>query len=210
MSRRNLPSPGAVIAVVALVVAMAGAAYAGTKSPLKIRNNSVSTKKIRNAAVTTDKLADNAVTAAKIADSAVGTTEIADNAVTPPKIPNDSINGDKINESTLGTVSTAESNVAFAYVDPNGAVNPDVSKNITSANVTRPNTGIYCFDLPFAIRGGQATGEADATPDDFATIQVSGVQDPPLGCPAGTEASVRNWSDDAGLANDAFYVEFYR
>ena len=210
MNRRSLPSPGAVIATIALVVAMAGAAYAGTKSPLKVPNNSVSTKKIRNGAVTTDKLADNSVTAAKVADNAVGTPEIADNAVTAAKIPNDSVTGDKVDESTLGTVPTAESNVAFAFVDPNGAVNADAAKNITSANVTRPATGVYCFDLPFAIRGGQATGEADATPDDFATIQVAAVQDPPLGCPVGTEASVRIWSDDSGLANDAFYVEFYR
>ncbi len=67
------PSPAMVIAVIALIVALAGTAYAGSKIGSKqLKKNAVSTKKIKNNAVTSAKIANNAVTGAKLANGAVG------------------------------------------------------------------------------------------------------------------------------------------
>jgi hypothetical protein len=92
-SFRRLPSPAAVIAIVALVFAVSGVAVA---LPGK---NSVATKDIKKNAVTTAKIKNGAVKEAKLADGAVGTA----------KIGNDAVTGAKVNEATLGKVPSATS-----------------------------------------------------------------------------------------------------
>lgn len=65
--RARLPSPAMTVAVIALVLGMAGAAYAVKKiGPEGLKKNSVKTKKIVDKAVTTSKLADEAVTTQKL------------------------------------------------------------------------------------------------------------------------------------------------
>lgn len=81
LSRR--PSPALVVAVIALVVAMAGTGYAAFKLP----KNSVGTKQIKNKAVNTAKLKKDAVTGAKVKDQ--------------------SLSGSDIKLDTLGTVPSA-------------------------------------------------------------------------------------------------------
>ena len=76
--RRLRPSPAAFIAVIALFLALGGAAYAGFK---------VGTQDIENGAVTRAKLANG--------------------AVTREKLRRDSVNGRKLDESTLGQVPSA-------------------------------------------------------------------------------------------------------
>lgn len=88
---RRLPSPAAVIAIVALVFAVSGVAVA---LPGK---NSVATKDIKK----------NAVTAAKIKNGSVTEAKLGDGAVTTAKIGNDAVTGAKVNEATLGKVPAA-------------------------------------------------------------------------------------------------------
>ncbi|HYU59891.1 MAG TPA: hypothetical protein VEK39_03965 [Solirubrobacterales bacterium] len=65
--RLRLPSPAIIVAVIALVAAMGGAAYAVKKiGPEGLKKNAVKTKKIVDKAVTTSKLADEAVTTVKL------------------------------------------------------------------------------------------------------------------------------------------------
>jgi len=73
-----------VVAVVALVVAMAGTGYAATQLP----KNSVGGKQIKSNSVTTAKIKNNAVTGAKVK--------------------NGSLTGDDIDLAKLGTVPSAE------------------------------------------------------------------------------------------------------
>src|SRR3954451_18978686 len=77
MSRLK-PTPGTLIAMIALVVALAGSAYAAIK---------IDTQDIRRGAVTANKLASGAVT---------------NRAIAP-----DAVTGDKVAESTLQQVPSA-------------------------------------------------------------------------------------------------------
>lgn len=81
VSRR--PSPAMVVAIVALVVAMAGTGYAASQLP----GNSVGSKQLKANAVTTAKIKKNAVTGAKIKKK--------------------TITGSDINLNKLGTVPSA-------------------------------------------------------------------------------------------------------
>lgn len=66
------PSPAMIVAIVALIAALGGSAYAAGKiGSRQLKKNAVSTKKIKDDAVTSAKLANNAVTAGKLATGAV-------------------------------------------------------------------------------------------------------------------------------------------
>jgi len=65
-----------IVAILALIVAMAGGAYAAavpknSVGPKQLKKNAVKTGKIVNGAVTSNKIANSAVTSGKIADKAV-------------------------------------------------------------------------------------------------------------------------------------------
>lgn len=74
---RTRPSPASLLALIALVAALAGTAYAAKK---------IGTNQLKNGAVTTKKLKKGAVKPAKLADAAVTTAKLADGAVTTAKL----------------------------------------------------------------------------------------------------------------------------
>jgi hypothetical protein len=76
------PSPAMIVALIALVAALSGTAYAA------LGKNSVGTKQLKAKAVTAGKIANNAVTSAKVAKN--------------------SLTGADINVGALGTVPTAD------------------------------------------------------------------------------------------------------
>ena len=80
-ARRRRPSPALVLAVIALVAALSGTAFAA------LGKNSVGPKQLKNKAVTTGKIANNAITGAKVK--------------------NGSLTGADINLKVLGTVPDA-------------------------------------------------------------------------------------------------------
>jgi hypothetical protein len=77
------PSPAMVVAVIALIAAFSGTAYAA------LGKNSVGSRQLKAKSVTAGKIANNAVTAAKVAKN--------------------SLTGEDINLAALGTVPTATS-----------------------------------------------------------------------------------------------------
>jgi hypothetical protein len=83
MSRVKRPSPAMVVAVIALVLALTGTAFAA------LGKNSVGSRQLKSKAVTTGKLANNAVNGAKVA--------------------NGSLTGQDINVGALGVVPSATS-----------------------------------------------------------------------------------------------------
>ncbi len=91
--RIRRPSPSMIVALIALVVALAGTAYAAVHLP----KGSVGAKQLKKNAVTKAKLRKNAVTRAKIHK----------NAVTGIKVKNRSILGRDIRVRSLGKVPSA-------------------------------------------------------------------------------------------------------
>ena len=81
--RRALPSPATVVAVIALILALTGSAFAA------LAKNSVGTRQLKSKAVTTGKIAKNAVNSSKVADH--------------------SLTGQDINVGALGVVPKATS-----------------------------------------------------------------------------------------------------
>jgi hypothetical protein len=75
------PSPAMIVAIIALVAALSGTAYAA------LGKNTVGSKQLKAKAVTSGKIANNAVTSAKVAKG--------------------SLTGEDINVSALGTVPSA-------------------------------------------------------------------------------------------------------
>lgn len=82
-AKKPLPSPAMVVAILALILALTGSAYAA------LAKNSVGTRQLKSKAVTTGKIARNAVNSSKVA--------------------NNSLTGQDINVGALGTVPKASS-----------------------------------------------------------------------------------------------------
>lgn len=87
------PSPALIVAVLALIVALAGTSYAALSLP----KNSVGSKQLKKNSVTTAKIKKNAVTGAKVKDQ--------------------SLSGKDIDLSTLGTVPSAATANALAPME---------------------------------------------------------------------------------------------
>lgn len=117
------PSPGALIAVVALLLAMSGAAVAGTSL--------VDTSDLRRGAVTAPKIAKDAVRKAKIADGAVTSAAFAAGAVAP-----------KANSATTAESASKATNVMFAVVNADGTLARSYAGN-NMITATRVATGSY-------------------------------------------------------------------
>ena len=100
----------------------------------------------------------------------------------------------------------ADAPYAYAHVAANGAVTPSsTAENVP--NASKDGIGIYCFNLPFRPVYAAGNGAAEAGADSVVEIQLAAVQNPPGGCPAGTDASVRVF-DAGAAADDDFFVSF--
>jgi hypothetical protein len=78
--RAILPSPAMIVAIIALVLATTGSAFAVKKS-LKLPRNSVKAKQLKPKSVTTGKIANNAVKSPNIVDHALTGADINLNAL---------------------------------------------------------------------------------------------------------------------------------
>jgi len=97
-------SPGTAIGCVALLLALAGTAYAAGKIGSKqLKAGAVTTKKLKNGAVSSAKLADGAVNSAKLADGSVSASKLADGAVSTGKLADGAVASSKIAGSAVTT-----------------------------------------------------------------------------------------------------------
>ena len=148
------PSPAMVVAMVALIVALGGSAYAAKKiGSSQLKKNAVTTKKIKNGAVTGGKLASGAVSSGKIAGNAVTTDKITDGAVTTGKIA----------DATLGSLTTARGTTSSCdpasttFVDC-GTVSLDLPRSgrvlvLASLGYDGSNTNSYSGNCRLAVDG---------------------------------------------------------
>jgi hypothetical protein len=94
MSRVKRPSPAMVVAVIALILALTGTAFAA------LGKNTVGSRQLKSKSITTGKIANNAVNGAKVA--------------------NGSLSGSDINIAALGTVPSATSAASAANANTVG------------------------------------------------------------------------------------------
>jgi hypothetical protein len=102
MRKLQPPSPAMVVAVIALILGLTGAAFGALQVVGKgdirtkfLANNAVKAKKLADNAVKNAKIRGEAVTTEKIANNAVTSAKVADGAITGPKIANAAITGEK-------------------------------------------------------------------------------------------------------------------
>jgi hypothetical protein len=188
---RSRPSPAFVVPVIALTAAFAGTAIAGPDA-----TTSVSKKK-------TKQIAKNQVN--KLAP------DIANQEITA-RAPGLSVanaqNATNAENATNATNAVVGAPRAYAGIAANGTLLPGYpAKGIANAQVTNPDTGAYCFDLPFAPVTAAANAEAEGDEDGILTIQL--VPGNFTDCPATAKAEVRNFDASEGAdQNDSFQVQF--
>ncbi len=164
--RIGRPSPAMVVAVVALIVALTGSAYAA----LKVPRNSVGTRQLKAKSVTNGKLANEAVTGAKIAEG--------------------TITGQNVNLGALGTVpqaANAANAAEAAKLDGHSASCPEHTTLIHSLCYETSST--EAPNLKAAAEGCSAKGGYLPTP--MQLYSVKGVLN--LGTGVGTD---KRFTDD--------------
>jgi hypothetical protein len=178
--RLRAPSPALVVSLIALFVALGGTTYAATSLP----KNSVGTKQLKNGAVTKGKINKKTISALKGSRGPIGP---AGSAGAP---------GPKGSTGSPGADGTA---VAYARVLADGTVDATQSKGITSANVSHPGTGIYCFSgLPFTPHN--VVGSPQFTRTTLSAFVNKGVVY--ASCPGTSQVSVVLETD--GVGSDDF------
>jgi hypothetical protein len=151
-----------VIAMLALFVALGGAAYAGTKiNGNSIKNGSIGGGKLKNETITANKIKKGTITGTQIAPGSIGSSSI--------------------DESTLGTVPSAQSAATAGTASKaDSAGTADSAKSADSAKTaTTANEAKHAEDADTASRADIA-GEAEALNGETA-------EDLTLACKDGTE-----------------------
>ncbi|HEX2129019.1 MAG TPA: hypothetical protein VHF58_07360 [Solirubrobacterales bacterium] len=134
--RLRTPSPATVIALIALFVALGGAAYAvklgnGDVKSRHIARHAVKGSDLRTNAVKPRAIRNNAVNADKIANGAVDQGALADDAVTRQKIKAQAVTTPKIADGAVETAKIADANVTAAKLAPNSVTSGAVKREFT-------------------------------------------------------------------------------
>ncbi len=157
-----------VASTLALVVATStGGAYAAAQiGSGDIKSNAVKSRHIASGNVKTPDLRNGAVTTGKLRDAAVGRSELGSDVAAP---------------------------FAFGTIWHPGTVS-GAAQNLSSANVTRPETGIYCIqDLAFTPASVQVSSayEPNAFHHDIEVYGMLGNWGNTAPCPAASQIQIR-------------------
>jgi hypothetical protein len=169
----------------------------------KIKKEAVTTSKLKNSSVSTSKIADDAVTGAKINEATLGQVPSANTA-------NSAKTADTANSAKTADTATSAGSAppeVFAKIENNGSVVADLSKGLTSANVTNPAAGVYCITVPsFVPKGGQATTQFGGSYGFGAQLSVGGTGF----CPApAVQVITSGGASPPTPGNATFYVALY-
>lgn len=192
----RMPSPGMIVAVIALIAAMSGVAFAAAKIGGKdIKAGAIKTSKIKDGAVKEKKLGSGAVTADKIAAGAVGNAALADGAVTTSKLdPSERSEAFTSNHAQVSLPGSTDT-VAIQTTLPTGNFVMTVSAQI--GNSSGAANSVTC-DLLDANNPVATSITALTSTNTFQdTISLTGASDGGvvrLRCSPDLGASVRNLS----------------
>jgi hypothetical protein len=146
--------------------------------------------------------------------NSIDNNDLKKNSVDSANIAKNQAKGDDVLESSLSEVPSADNgSQGYALISQAGLVtSPPAALNITSANVTNPSAGVYCFNgLAFTPRTITLTGNAENAnaQDNFF---VGALNTDNAACPGVEQASVESRDDDpavtAAVQNASFYVVF--
>lgn len=187
---KRLPSPAAVIGILALILALSGVAVA---LPGK---NSVATKDLKKNAVTAAKLKNGAVTGPKLGAGSVTTDKLAAEAAT----------GAKVDEATLGKVPTA--GLADKATEATKAVTAD-----SAAKATQATNALELEGRTLSQVRPTAAGTTDSTSqglDDvnFESVMGANITIPPGGADVVINASFDLDNNSAGQAGGTCRLKF--
>jgi Collagen triple helix repeat (20 copies) len=101
-----------------------------------------------------------------------------------------------------GAPGAPGSALAFAHVNADGSIDGPRSKNIGPTNVSRASTGVYCFSGVTAFNNVAATigsSEPTAFVVDATLAAING-------CGAGTQLTIRSFTDTGEPVNNDFFV----
>lgn len=179
MSKRSFQAFAAIMACLALLAALigAGSAAASNSKQASISKKHKAKRGPRGKRGATGAIGATGATGAKGATGATGATGAPGEAV------------------------------AYALVHPDGTVDPEHSKNVTSANVSHPQTGVYCFhDLSFTPLSVVASPNEGALPIPAIAAGTSEV----VGgfCDSTNQAGAFIWSQASALENYQFTIWF--
>lgn len=210
-----------IVALIALVVALSGSAYAAIKIGTKnIKDGAVTTVKIKNGAVNASKLAKGAVDANRIAAGAVSSAAIANSAVGAAGLADSSVSSNKLAEESVTTSKIAPGSVFGSKLAP-GAANPkaygEISStgvldttlpfsNLDTATITNPSAGVYCIGgLSFTPAAAMVTSSnRDGQNDTLASVFRSPLS--VIDCANGS-VRVRTYDiSNAALTNRPFWI----
>ncbi|MBS1846298.1 MAG: hypothetical protein JST53_17965 [Actinobacteria bacterium] len=147
-----------VIAMLALFIALGGAAYAGTKiSGSSIKNGSIGGGKLKSETITGDKIKKGTLTGAQIANQ----------SITGAQIQNGSIDASQINVSTLGAVPLAQAAQTASKADSattaTSATNADNAKHAETADsATKADTATSADTATTAAEALKVGGKSAA------------------------------------------------
>jgi hypothetical protein len=190
---KRLPSPAAVIGILALILALSGVAVA---LPGK---NSVATKDLKKNAVTAAKLKNGAVTGPKLGAGSVTTDKLAAEAAT----------GAKVDEASLGKVPTAgHADTATKATEATKAVTAD-----SAAKATEATNALELEGRTLSQVRPTASGTSDNTSQgldavDFENVMGTTITIPPGGADVVINASFDLDNNSAGQAGGTCRLKF--
>jgi hypothetical protein len=188
----RLPTSTAALAVsvVALVVAMAGSAYAG----VTLAKNSVGTKQLKNGAVTNAKIAGGAVGNGKLANGAVGPAKLKSGLVVPNATNAinaiNATNATNAANATKATTATSATSATTATTATNGFASfgsfngPIAAIPVSSGFVFAGPTVTLTTTAGQTIMASSEAPLATTTAASTASIEVSICKSPATGTPA--------------------------
>ena len=184
--RLSGPSPAMVVACVALSLALAGSAVAGSE----VLNKAVNKSQVRQIAKKQGKKQANKQLKKNVSGSHVNLADNATNAT---------------NANNAATAGFANAPFAYAHVTEARTVDAARSRGLTSANILISATGIICWDIPFEFKTVQATQDsADGTVDAIVTVHALRPGNV-IGCPGGTDLATVSLEINANTLNDEDY-----
>lgn len=176
------PSPAMVIAVLALFVALGGTVYAASAINGKtIKKNSLPGNRIKKKTVTGTQIKNDAITGTQVNESTLGkvpSAAVADKATL----------ADKATTADTATTALSANPPAYAHIFPNGTVDGSDTLNISNANVTHPEEGVYCL-VGLSVKPHVVLAEVDSG-DGPGVTETSVLMGNFIVCPPSSNAEI--------------------